>query len=289
MRVDLHMHTSASDGQFSPREIVEMARKIGLNVIAVTDHDTTDGVIEAQTTAQTGMPITVLAGIELSAEEPNEQKGFRDVHMLGYLLRVDDAVLQGKLEKFRRDRAERGQKIVTKLGELGMPIAWDRVVALAGGGAGENQRVSIGRPHIARAMIEAGYVDSIPDAFNRFLNPDRPAYVARERLSPEGAIALIHQAGGVAVLAHPAKLRDYAAMVERLVPAGLDGVEVVHPANPEGVRLDLRALAIRYGLIMTGGSDFHGMDSQGNISLGAYNPPQNALTALRERATRYAP
>ena len=274
MRADLHLHTTASDGQYSPAELVELARKF--DVIAITDHDTTDGVTEAQQTAhQQGAP-SVIPGIELSAEDADG-----DVHVLGYYVDIDNAAFQERLARFRSDRLQRGQRIVEKLAALNLPLEWERVVAIAGGGA-------IGRPHIARAMLEAGYVESVKDAFNRYISNDGPAYVARARLSPEDAVALIHSAGGVAVLAHPGLLKNYRAMLLRLIAVGLDGVEVNHPANSEAVRDDLRGIATASNLIMTGGSDFHGPRVKPDIAMGMVSPPEGAVEALKQAAGRYA-
>lgn len=271
LRTDLHLHTTASDGQLAPAELVRLARAQRLDVIAITDHDTTAGLAEAEQAAS-GMPV-IIPGIELSAEDAR-----LDVHILGYGIDAQDAKFQITLAHFRADREQRGQKIVEKLVELGLPVAWERVLALADGG-------SVGRPHIARALVEAGYVESTGEAFDRYLHNGGPAYVARQRLTPESAIYLIHHAGGAAVLAHPGLLPNYTMMVERLVRAGLDGVEVVHPKNPETVRDNLRALAARHGLIMTGGTDYHGPDSTAGI--GSVTLPPGCVTALQERAARY--
>lgn len=249
--------------------MIQLARKHGLNAIAITDHDTTNGLSEAQQ-AISGSPV-IIPGIELSAEEDG-----LDVHMLGYYLRADDPDFQAALSRFRNDRLTRGQKILEKLDALGMPLAWEDVLKQADGG-------SVGRPHIARAMVAAGYVGSLREAFDRYLYTGGPAYAARERLSPEQAITLIHQAGGVAVMAHPGLVENYAAMVERLVPAGLDGVEVMHPKNPQIVRNNLRALALKHHLLITGGSDFH----RGEDPIGSENPPPTVLRELRERAAAY--
>lgn len=274
MRADLHLHTNASDGQYSPTELVELARKF--DVIAITDHDTTDGVEEAQqAAARYGAPI-VIPGIELSAEDADG-----DVHMLGYYIDIHNRSFQDTLARFRENRYRRGQKMVEILTAMGMPLDWDRVTAIAGDGA-------IGRPHIARAMLEAGYVESVKDAFNRYIGNDGPAYVARTRLTPEESVALIHSAGGVAVLAHPGLLNDYRSMIRRLVAVGLDGVEVNHPANDEATRLDLRGIATTNHLIMTGGSDFHGPQVKPDTTLGMVSPPEGAVDALRQAAARYA-
>lgn len=271
LKADLHLHTTASDGQLTPGELVAFACGVRLDIIAITDHDTTDGIVEAQAAA--GSSLTVLPGIELSAEENG-----LDVHMLGYLIDVQDAAFQARLAAFRDDRVSRAHRIVERLAELNVPVEWERVQAIAGAG-------SIGRPHIARAMIEAGHVATIADAFDRYLRTGGPAYVSRQRLSPEEAVDMIHRAGGVAVIAHPGLVRDYLAIVERLVPAGLDGLEIYHPKNTMNIRDNLRGLAARYDLIVTGGSDFHRRESD---SIGSQAVPPDAVNRLRERARRYA-
>jgi predicted metal-dependent phosphoesterase TrpH len=274
VRLDLHVHTTASDGQYTPSQLVALARKRGLDVLGITDHDTTDGIPEARRAA--GNSPTIIPGIELSAEDESG-----DVHILGYFLDIDNRAFQDQLAHFRADRYQRGEKIVARLHDLGMPIEWERVTAIAEGGA-------IGRPHIARALVDAGYVESLGEAFDRFLYNGGPAYVSRKRLSPEEAITLIHSAGGAAVLAHPGLVKDYLSLLAaRLIPAGLDGIEVVHPKNDPTTRLNLRGIAAQNGLIMTGGSDFHRPNEDGSLALGAETPPDGCLTALRERARRY--
>ncbi len=274
MRVDLHLHTTASDGQLSPTGLVRLAIEHGLAVIAITDHDTTNGIEEAQQTAQRSL--IVIPGIELSADDDGV-----DVHMLGYFIDFHTPAFQERLARFRDDRLHRGRRIVEKLGVLGLPLEWERVVTIADEGA-------VGRPHVARAMIEAGYVETVKEAFDRYLYTGGPAYVARERLSPEGAIELIHSVGGVAVLAHPGLVAHYETLVvERLVPAGLDGIEVVHPDNPPAVEQRARELAQLYGLIMTGGSDFHDLawvGETGDSMIGSVTPPEGCVEALRARA-----
>lgn len=272
MRVDLHLHTIASDGQYTPTQLVSLAHKHGLTVIAITDHDTTDGIQEAQeASAKNGSPL-VIPGIELSAEDESG-----DVHVLGYHLDLSSLPFQERIAEFRAERYNRGQRIVERLAELGLPLQWERVLEIA-------EQGSIGRPHIAHAMVEAGYVESVRAAFDRYLFNGGPAYVARPRLTPEEAIELIQNAAGVAVLAHPGLLPDHIGMVKRLVPAGLDGVEVIHPSNGEPVRLNLRALAQQYQLLTTGGTDFHGPDIKEGVVIGSVNPPDGCVAALRVRA-----
>ncbi|MEZ4668194.1 MAG: PHP domain-containing protein [Anaerolineae bacterium] len=266
LRLDLHLHTTASDGLLKPTELVRLAQKQRLNAIAITDHDTTAGIAEAQLVAG-GSPV-VIPGIELSAAEGNV-----DVHMLGYYIQPENTAFQTQLTQFQQDRLMRGHEMVVKLAALGKSIEWERVVAIADGGA-------VGRPHVARALLEAGHVSSVNEAFQIYLYTGGPAYVARQRLSPEDAVDFIHSAGGVAVLAHPALVADYMALLDRLIPAGLDGVEIQHPKNTEVVRDNLRGLAARHDLIITGGSDFH----RPGDSFGNYQPPPDTLRRLRERA-----
>lgn len=282
MRIDLHLHTTASDGQYSPEALVQRARRSGLSVIAITDHDSVDGLAPAQAEAQRAgalPPLRVLPGIELSAEDDAG-----DVHMLGYCFDPQSAILLERLADFRAGRYSRGQIMIAKLAELGMPLDWSSVLAHAGT---DGQIASIGRPHIARAMIDAGYVSSIDEAFDRYLHNGGPAYVPRTRLTPEEAIALIHSAGGAAVLAHPGALADPLAVIERLTAAGLDGVEVMHPRNDSDMRLNLLALARCHDLIVTGGSDFHGDEDDAAHLIGVENPPADAPSQLEARAARY--
>lgn len=282
MRADLHVHTYASDGMFSPAEILALARDTGLGAIAITDHDTTEGV-RAALAERAAAPL-IIPGIELSAEDRDTVTGQRiDVHMLGYFLDADDADLQAHLSRFREDRLIRAQRIVERFDELGMPISWDHVVEIAeSGGKGG----TIGRPHVARALVDAGYVATVREAFERFLYTGGPAYIPRQRISPEEAIALIHDAHGAAVLAHPGALPAPLVMIKRLVPAGLDGVEVYHPKNSFNLRLDLRGVARQLELVVTGGSDFHG-GAVSDIRLGSETLPDDVLPRLRERAERY--
>ncbi len=272
-QADLHAHTTASDGQLTPVALVELAREIGLETIAITDHDTTAGITAAQAAAPPGF--RVIPGVELSAEDANG-----DVHMLGYHLDITHEVFQRRLEEFRIRRYHRAQAMVDKLATLGIQLDWQRVEAQADGGA-------IGRPHIARAMMEAGYVASVKEAFERYISNDGPGYVSRQRLSPEESIEMIHMAGGVAVLAHPIFVADYAVMIERLRPAGLDGIEVAYPNHSPELEAELREIAQRHGLLITGGSDFHGPNIPGKAMLGSVHAPSGSLEPLEARAAFY--
>jgi hypothetical protein len=263
-----------------------MCRAQRLTHIAITDHDTTAATHEAQAAAKDS-GLSLLTGIELSAElarlEPaTGREHVFDVHMLGYAFRLNDDALQGRLAALREDRLSRAKEIVERCGHLGMPIRFERVLAMADGG-------SVGRPHIARALVEAGYCSDVREAFDRWLHTGGPAYVARERLLPEEAIALIHAAGGVAVMAHPGLVKDFVPLAENLAREhGLDGIELMHPSNLQEDRLNIRGLAQRFDLLLTGGSDFHGEAVKPGIVPGQCLAPENSIAGIQERASRYA-
>jgi predicted metal-dependent phosphoesterase TrpH len=274
MPADLHTHTTASDGQCSPAALVQLARQEKLDVVAVTDHDTTSGIIPAQVAAR--CEIEIIPGIEIGARS-NAHKA----DILGYFINIHHPGLQQRLEKFRLDREQRAQAILAQLARLGIALEWDQVVALAQGD-------SVGRPHIAQALVEAGHVTTMPEAFERYIGSKSPAFVSRATIDLTEAINLIHAAGGVAVLAHPVYVRDFPTVVAELVEAGLDGIEVCYPDHTPDIEAQARDLAERYHLMMTGGSDFHGLDVPGKAMLGSVTAPEGAVEALRERALLYS-
>jgi predicted metal-dependent phosphoesterase TrpH len=264
--IDLHVHTTASDGRNTPAEVVRLAVELGLSTIALTDHDTTAGLPEAQSTAAE-YDLKVLNGIELSSESD-----VGEVHILGYCIDPDHAGLQSMLRKLRDARVDRARRMVDKLRELGVIITWERVQALAGEGA-------IGRPHVARALKEAGHVRTLGEAFDRWIANDGPAYVPRFRLTPEAAIALIREAGGVAVLAHPA-LSGNLSLVPQLVEAGMSGLEVYYPEHSPSDQEKLLGLCEQYGLFPTGGSDFHGLAHDGHAPMASVPVPPEVVEYL---------
>lgn len=267
-KVDLHLHSTASDGQHTPAELVEMALARGLLVIAITDHESTEGVEPALEAAK-GTGLEVIAGVEISTDIPK-----REAHLLGYYINYRDPGLQRELRLLRRSRRERARGMIAKLARLGMPLEWEQVVKLACDG-------SIGRPHIAQAMVERGYVASTDEAFANYIGHDGPAYVERYRLTPEEAIRMIRAAGGLPVLAHPANVLD---LLPALTEKGLVGLECYYTGySVEQVR-DLVALAHKYGLIPTGGSDFHGRSVFPAAELGGVFVPMESVERLREAA-----
>jgi predicted metal-dependent phosphoesterase TrpH len=276
MRVDLHLHTTASDGRCTPLELVEQAAAAGLSVMSATDHDTTASVEEVRVrAAERG--IEAVAGIEVTAVEHG-----RDIHVLGYFLNPADPSFLAFLAHQRRTRVERVQAIAARLVELGMPV--DLSGALAA--ADVQSSHAIGRPQVARAMIDAGYVTNTREAFDKWLGPDQPAFVPRSGPSPETVIATIHQAGGLASLAHPGRtLID--ARIPALRDAGLDGLEAYHSDHDGAAAESYCRMADDLGLLVTGGSDYHG-DPGHSVSIGSATLPAEAWHRLHAARHRYA-
>ncbi len=276
MRIDLHMHSTASDGVYSPSEVVRIAHTNNVALIALSDHDTVDGYAAARAEGQT-LGLEVWPAVELSAEDAHV-----DRHILGYLFRPQDGPFLAFLAELRQARVDRINQIVRKLAALGVPIETARVLELADGG-------SVGRPHVARALLEKGYVGSLLDAFKRYLYDGGPAYVPHHALPPNRAIEVIHAAGGVAVLAHPGRYADPLGRLDELIPLGIDGVEVYYPDHAPALISALRGRAQRHNLIITAGSDFHRREGDGSARIGHHNLPTglDLITPLLERAARY--
>ncbi len=247
-RVDLHIHSTASDGKLTPAEVVEKAVERGLIFIALADHDTVDGIAPALAAAESFPKLKVIPGVEISTDIPQGE-----IHVLGYFIDYTDPQLKAALDRFRNSRLKRAQGMVAKLEKLGIAIDWQRVQEIAGGS-------SIGRPHIAQAMLEKGYIASFKQAFTDYIGRNGPAYVEREKMTPAEAVALIVKAKGLPVLAHPLTAGDPEAMTLELKAAGLAGIEAYYDGyTPEEIS-QLVGLADKYNLIATGGSDYHGLD-----------------------------
>ena len=266
--IDLHLHSTASDGTNAPEVVVQAARAAGLHALALTDHDTVEGILPAREAA-TAMGLVLIAGVELSAYE-----GAEEIHVLGlHLERLDE--MRDALAIFRVSRRERAEGIVRLLNEQGVRITFDDVISVAGDAA-------IGRPHIARALVENGWAMNLRDAFDRYLGAGRPAYLDKRRISIPEAIALIHRCGGIAVLAHPGQYGTHERL-ERLAAMGLDGVEVIHPSHSAEDRARLLTLSTHLKLVPSGGSDSHG-GADGVRVVGAMKVPGEWLELQETRA-----
>jgi len=269
--VDLHMHSTASDGSRAPGDVVREAKRVGLAAIALTDHDTLAGLPEAEQVGRE-IGVRVVRGIELSAVE-----GDVETHILGLHL-ADTTAMEAQLIALREMRRTRAERMVVKLNDLGVRVEMAAVLEQSAGGA-------IGRPHVARALIAEGWAVDFRDAFERYLGNGKPAYVAKDRLAARDAIDLIHGAGGIAVLAHPAQ-GGTRERIEAFVRDGLDGVEVRHPSHSSEDIARLGALVEHFGLVPSGGSDWHGA-SEGARTLGMMRVPaawlarQDDLVAVR--------
>ncbi|HEX6970893.1 MAG TPA: PHP domain-containing protein [Limnochordia bacterium] len=264
---DLHLHTTASDGTWQPLPLVRAAKAAGLSAIAVTDHDTTASVRAVQEAGRR-VGIEVLSGIELSLRAAGQE-----VHILGYGIDPADAALGHRLSSLRERRQARADAILARLAAHGCPLDPDRVRQIAGRG-------SIGRPHIARALVERGYIPSIAAAFDEWLAEGRPAYVPRAAVEAEEGMAWIKEAGGVSVLAHPGLLKDE-AVIPALVAAGLAGLEVYHPAHTPDMVVHFLRIAQAHDLLVTGGSDCHGPGGKDRVYLGRERAPLECWRALQ--------
>ncbi len=253
---DFHLHSTASDGVRSPTWVMETAARNGVRTLALTDHDTTEGFAEASAAAK-AVGLRLIPGIELSVEMDGT-----DTHLLGFGFDIGYAPLQAYLSEQREGRTGRMKRIVRRLAEHGIAIEVDRVLEIADG-------ASVGRPHVARALVEAGYVESVAEAFQTWLGDGRPAHISRDRLTPAEAIALLHEAGGVAFVAHPIYLgEEYPVAVGKLTSMGLDGIETYYKYYDAETVAAHEAVAEQYGLARSGGSDYHGLGNPNDREIG---------------------
>jgi len=267
-KVDLHIHSTVSDGRFSPTEIVRKAAERGLTIIALADHDSVDGIVPALSATKAFPWLKVIPAVEISTDVPQGE-----IHVLGYFIDYTDHELQATLRKFRNSRRERAQGMVAKLGKLGIHVDWQRVQEIAGGS-------SMGRPHIAQAMLEKGYIASFKEAFTRYISRGGPAYVEREKMTPAEAVELILRASGLPVLAHPLTINDLETVIIELKAAGLVGIEAHYNDYTTDEINRLVSLADRYNLIATGGSDYHGLDDAAETMIGGAEVPMGSAERL---------
>ncbi len=271
---DLHLHTTASDGRLTPTQLIQLVAEKGLKGVAVTDHDSTEGLAEAYEAARAFPDLRVIPGIEFSTDVPGSE-----IHVLAYYIQYTDGRVQERLARFREGRVDRARKMVEKLRDLGVEIEWDRVQAIAGDGA-------VGRPHVALAMVEKGYIKEPREAFDTYIGRNGPAYAERVKLTPVEAVGLIRDWGGAAVVAHPSEIPDLDDTLDELKNAGLAGMEVYY-AQYSGERIkELARIAADHGLLACGGSDYHASGNTGEPLPGTMGPPLETLDRLREMATR---
>jgi predicted metal-dependent phosphoesterase TrpH len=272
--VDLHMHTTASDGVYDPTDLMRRCKELGLRAVALTDHDTTDGIEEASRAAR-NLDLEFIPGIEINTDVSGGE-----VHVLGYFIELDRPEFQAMIKVLRDARERRGQRMVELLNEEGIAVQWDRVREIAQG--------SVGRPHVAKALLEAGYVQSIGEAFDKYIGTGKPAYVPRYKLTPEDAVRLIASANGLPVIAHPIDLPGLTELREwlpGLKEAGMVGLETYYGPYTEAQEQELLKLAHAYDLIPTGGTDFHGPNIH-PTPLGGRYVPYEAVLQLKEAAAK---
>lgn len=271
MEIDLHLHTTASDGTLTPKQLIEQISKTSLRIIAITDHDAIIGSDQAIQAASTHKQLTVIPGIELGTATDDSE-----LHLLGYFIDSSNIKLQSTLEQFRTERIQSARATVDRLAAINRPVSWQRVLELAGG--------SVGRPHIARAMIEAGHVETIAEAFDRFIGEKGIARVPRPKLHPIDALEIIHSAGGIAAIAHPRTVNHLSNIVKQLVDAGLAGIEV-YAEKYRGDRINTYLdIATRYDLVPCGGTDYHGLGTKNESTPGTNGPPSDTASKLLARA-----
>ncbi|MBI3325014.1 MAG: PHP domain-containing protein [Candidatus Omnitrophica bacterium] len=264
---DLHTHTCFSDGTERPRRLVELAKQAGLSALAITDHDILDGLIEAAPAAAE-LGVELIAGLEMSASWEGQE-----VHMLGFYLDLGHQGLQQALGEQRARRIQRVEEMVVRLQQLGLAITLEDVRAASGPGA-------VGRPHVAQALVNRGHVSTLKEAFTRYIGADGPAYIPGSPLPPKVAIQAILQAGGIPVLAHPVYLKDD-GLIEQMARDGLAGLEVYHSSHKADAIRRYEQLADRFGLLPTGGTDFHGAAKEG-APIGSVTVPYRLVEALKQ-------
>lgn len=268
-KVDLHTHTYYSDGAMSPKELVTRAHEVGITALSITDHDNIDGLPEAFDSAK-DFGIEVIPGVELSST-----LGTKDIHILGYMFDPANSQLRDTLEFLRKERFIRAERIVRKLNGMDLPLDFDIVLEHAGHGA-------VGRPHIAAAMLDEGLTDDYAQAFDKYIGDRGPAFEPKYKISPEDAVEIIANAGGISVVAHPGWYVSEQDL-SYLIRAGIDGIEVVHPAHDASRQRFYRGIVSTYFLLESGGSDFHGGKRNDYQNFGTYTVNKDVVLAMKRR------
>jgi predicted metal-dependent phosphoesterase TrpH len=267
-KVDLHIHTSNSDGFYSPKEIIEKAKNAQLDIISITDHDNLSGIQEAASLgADAG--VEVIPGLEISSDIRD-----KEVHILGYFIDLDSEELERYLSFFREERIKRAVRIVQKLNSLGLPLSFEEVLIHA-------KHSAIGRPHIAHKMLEKGLVSNYYEAFNKYIGNGCPAYEKKVHISPQSAFKIISDAGGLSFIAHPGNMPE--DILKELIDSGVDGIEVVHPSHSTQQEKFYRGIVNEYFLLESGGSDFHGGKRDDEKNFGKYTIQSSSVDAMRKR------
>ncbi len=274
MKADLHLHTTASDGRLSPAEIVKRAANDGVEIIAITDHDTVNGVESALNAARNYPSLKVIPGVEINTDVPHGE-----VHVLGFFIDHTQPWFQQRLEMLRQSRLVRARRMLEKLEGLGMPLEWQQIEKISAGGA-------VGRPHVALALVERGYVPNIREAFDRYIGREGPAYVEREKIKPTEAVEIVVKAGGLPALAHPASIENLEGFINELQAAGLVALEAYYNNYRAEVIQKLVTLARKRDLIPCGGSDFHGLDSHSETPIGGVSIPRKHIDQLLARSEK---
>lgn len=269
---DLHLHTTYSDGVFTPEQLLKKVSEVGISAISITDHDSIDGYIQAQKYLDK-YNIQIIPGIELSCIENG-----KEIHLLGYNIDPDNKILKNHLQDFRNGRYKRAEQILQKLKNLQRPVNFSLVLEKAG-------EAPITRPHIAMAMTELGYTSNLKEAFVLYLGDDKPAYVSKANFSIERGIKLINQSGGLAVLAHPARMIQPDTLY-KLIKSGLDGIEIIHPTHDLATQKYYQSIASQYWLLETGGSDFHGNREYDEDNLGKFIVPLSTVESIKIHSVR---
>ena len=267
-KVDLHIHSTASDGKLSPEAVVQKAAGLGLTTIALADHDSVNGIAPALAAAKAFPQLRVIPSIEISTDVPHGE-----AHVLGYFIDYTSHKLQSTLARLRNSRRERAQGMIAKLAKLGIHIEWQRVQEIAGTG-------TIGRPHIAQAMLEKGYITSLKEAFTKYISQGGPAYVEREKMTPAEAVAMVLEANGLPVLAHPFTINNPEMVIIELKAAGMVGIEAYYNSYSADEVSKLVSLANKHNLIATGGSDYHGLDASNETMIGGVDVPMESAERL---------
>ena len=273
LKIDLHTHTNLSDGVFSPTELVQKTYERGLDIISITDHDSVNGIKEAIAFGK-DLGIEIITGLEISTDLDD-----KEIHLLAYFIDIEDEELQKYLSFFRDERVHRAKRIVQKLRNLGLPITLDDVLF-------HTHNSAIGRPHIAYAMVDLGLVQNYQQAFDKFIGDNGPAYERKIHVSPQSALKLISDAGGLSFIAHPGYMKEN--LLVSLIKFGVDGIECIHPSHSENQVQFYRGIVNQYCLLESGGSDFHGGKKADDENLGKYFIGQNQLDAMRKMLHKHS-